>query len=137
MTQEYISTKIVTAWPALGNPHDARTAGVQGYAVKYPDGYTSWSPAPQFEAASLPIGQVAHLPAWRQRLAGERVRVTSDVEKLAAFIADTNPQGEHGTLLQLQLEHMTGYRDILARRIDLLNEGMGVVTSPPATNTGD
>lgn len=135
MTQEYIGTKIVTAWPSLGNPSDPRQAGCDGYAVKYPDGYTSWSPAAAFEAAYLPIGQVAHLPAWRQRLAGEHVRISSDVEKLSKFIGETNPTGEHGTLLQLQLEAMIQYRDAVGRRIELLAINMGL--NPPATNTGD
>lgn len=44
MTHEYIGTKIITAWP------ESRPNG-EGYAVKYPDGYMSWSPKDTFEAA--------------------------------------------------------------------------------------
>lgn len=44
MTHRYIGTKQVTAWP---QERDGRP----GYAVQYPDGYTSWSPADVFEAA--------------------------------------------------------------------------------------
>jgi hypothetical protein len=44
MTKHYIGTKEVTAWPEARNGQD-------GFAVKYPDGYTSWSPAPVFTAA--------------------------------------------------------------------------------------
>lgn len=160
MTQEYIGTKIITAWPAKGGPK-IRICGVDckpggdhcngyckgdaphaelleqrdGYSVKYPDGYTSWSPKEVFEAAYLPIGHVAHLPAWRQRLAGELVQIASNVEKLAKFIGETSPTGLHGTLLQLQLEAMTAYRDAVARRIELLNANMGLNT--PAAATGD
>jgi len=45
MTHKYIGTKIITAWSALGKD------GIPGYGVKYEDGYTSWSPKAQFEAA--------------------------------------------------------------------------------------
>lgn len=44
MTHRYIGTKQVTAWPQ-------EREGRPGYAVQYPDGYTSWSPADVFEAA--------------------------------------------------------------------------------------
>lgn len=44
MTHEYIGTKIVTAWPEVSDNGD-------GYAVKYADGYTSWSPKETFEEA--------------------------------------------------------------------------------------
>lgn len=43
MTTAYIGVKIVAAWPE-------QKSGVDGYAVKYPDGYTSWSPKGTFEA---------------------------------------------------------------------------------------
>lgn len=44
MTHRYIGTKEVTAWPADKD-------GKPGYAVKYADGYTSWSPQDAFEDA--------------------------------------------------------------------------------------
>lgn len=44
MTKTYIGTKIITAW------REDRD-GKEGYAVKYEDGYTSWSPKDVFEAA--------------------------------------------------------------------------------------
>jgi len=49
MTQMYIGVKMVQAWPEErdGNP---------GYAVKYSDSYTSWSPKDVFEAAYFPMG---------------------------------------------------------------------------------
>jgi Protein of unknown function (DUF2829) len=44
MTHSYIGTKEITGW------HSERD-GVPGYAVKYEDGYTSWSPVEAFEKA--------------------------------------------------------------------------------------
>ncbi|MEN6536664.1 MAG: DUF2829 domain-containing protein [Bryobacteraceae bacterium] len=44
MTKNYIGTKEILAW---GQEKD----GKPGYAVKYPDGYISWSPKDVFDAA--------------------------------------------------------------------------------------
>ena len=49
MTQHYIGTKQIEAW-------EQEKDGQPGYAVKYPDGYISWSPKDVFEAAYLPQG---------------------------------------------------------------------------------
>ncbi len=49
MTQHYIGTKQIVAW-------EEERDGKPGYAVKYPDGYTSWSPKDTFESAYLPQG---------------------------------------------------------------------------------
>lgn len=44
MTHRYIGTKEITAW-------EQEKDGQPGYAVKYADGYISWSPRDVFEAA--------------------------------------------------------------------------------------
>jgi hypothetical protein len=46
----YIGVKQVLAWP------EKHADGRDGYAVKYEDGYTSWSPKETFERAYLPMG---------------------------------------------------------------------------------
>lgn len=46
--QQYIGTKIIQAQPAVNNENE------EGYAVVYPDGYTSWSPKVAFEEAYRP-----------------------------------------------------------------------------------
>jgi hypothetical protein len=50
MTQQYIGFKVVTAWPQ----ENAQTQQ-PGYAVKYEDGYISWSPKDVFERAYVPL----------------------------------------------------------------------------------
>lgn len=50
MTQHYIGVKQVMAWPEEKD-------GQPGYAVKYKDGYTSWSPQAVFEKHYLPMGE--------------------------------------------------------------------------------
>jgi hypothetical protein len=49
MTQHYIGIKQVTAW-------EQDKDDKQGYSVKYPDGYISWSPKDTFENAYIPQG---------------------------------------------------------------------------------
>lgn len=49
MTQFYIGTKLIEAW-------EKEKDGKAGYAVKYSDGYTSWSPKDVFKKAYLPMG---------------------------------------------------------------------------------
>lgn len=48
-TQFYVGVKLVEAWPEEKD-------GKPGYAVKYEDGYTSWSPKDVFERAYLELG---------------------------------------------------------------------------------
>ena len=48
MTKIYVGVKQVQAW-------EQEKDGRPGYAVKYPDGYISWSPKDVFEAAYFPI----------------------------------------------------------------------------------
>jgi hypothetical protein len=51
MTQDYYGTKRVTAWwSSKAGPYPQ-----PGYAVKYADGYISWSPKDVFEAAYQPL----------------------------------------------------------------------------------
>lgn len=54
MTHDFYGTKRVTAWPeAKQRQPDAEYE--QGYAVKYADGYISWSPKKAFESAYQPL----------------------------------------------------------------------------------
>jgi hypothetical protein len=50
MSKFYVGVKIVFAWEAKDNN------GKDGYAIKYPDGYVSWSPKDVFEASYFPMG---------------------------------------------------------------------------------
>ncbi|WP_024349648.1 DUF2829 domain-containing protein [Aurantimonas coralicida] len=68
MTQDYYGTKRITAWPATGEDGQA-----EGYAVKYADGYTSWSPKDVFEAAYQPLGSLSFGHALVALKAGHRV----------------------------------------------------------------
>ena len=53
METVYYGTKKITAWPCI---KDGEQDGAQGYAVKYSDNYTSWSPKDVFEEAYKPNG---------------------------------------------------------------------------------
>lgn len=50
MTQYFIGTKQIEAW------EESNGEALPGYAVKYKDGYTSWSPKDVFERAYIPMG---------------------------------------------------------------------------------
>lgn len=113
MTREYIGTKQVTAWPQEKD-------GKEGYAVKYADGYTSWSPKDVFEAAYIDIGHVAHLPPHQQRVIGEKAVLDDKVQKLGAFLAGSVIEGlpaDERDRLAEQHRVMVAYSDILAQRV--------------------
>lgn len=66
MTQDYYGTKRITAWS------DDRD-GKPGYAVKYSDGYISWSPKDVFEKAYQPLYALSFGHAVVALKAGHRV----------------------------------------------------------------
>lgn len=66
MTQDYYGTKRITAW------HSSR-GDVEGYAVKYSDGYISWSPKDVFEQAYQPITAMSFGHAIHALKAGYKV----------------------------------------------------------------
>jgi hypothetical protein len=116
MTQQYIGTKIVTAWKQVMH-------GKDGYAVTYQDGYTSWSPKDAFDAAYLPIGNISHLPPFAQRLAGELVQMEDKVLRLRSFMntdAFLALGDAQRLLLTRQLGHMESYASVLRERELLL-----------------
>lgn len=65
-TRPYYGTKLVVAWP---QERDGR----EGYAVRYEDGYTSWSPQDVFEAAYQPTSAMSFGHALVALKAGARV----------------------------------------------------------------
>jgi len=54
MTDTYYGTKKITAWRQV----NAADESVEGYAVKYEDGYTSWSPKDVFENTYRKSGEM-------------------------------------------------------------------------------
>ncbi|MBX9754545.1 MAG: hypothetical protein K2X80_07295 [Pseudomonadaceae bacterium] len=113
MSQEYIGTKQVTAWPEL-------KGGADGFAVKYSDGYTSWSPKGIFDSSYIGIGQVKELPQHVQRVIGEKAQNDDRLAKLSAFIkteAFRELAGKSQGLLVAQSVAMSELSGILADRI--------------------
>lgn len=114
MTQEYIGTKQITGWPALKD-------GLDGYSVKYADGYTSWSPKDVFEAAYIGIGHVKHLPPHVQRVIGEKAQNDDRLSKLTAFMktqAFLDLPAKSRQLMTAQAESMGELSQVLGERID-------------------
>lgn len=76
MTRDYYGTKRVTAWPEMKEFKAQEGDSVitaPGYAVKYEDGYTSWSPKDVFEKAYQPMDALSFGHALVALKAGERV----------------------------------------------------------------
>ena len=73
MTQDYYGTKRVVAWeqndPSIRDGAPPRP----GYAVKYADGYISWSPKAVFDAAYQPLDALSFGHALVALKAGHRV----------------------------------------------------------------
>lgn len=118
MTQTYVGTKIVLAWVQEKD-------GIEGYAVKYADGYVSWSPKETFEAANLALGHIEHLPAFQQRLLAEVAQLDANITKLKAFLY--TPDSSSANLPEIELQDLTtqltamvAYSKVLHRRIDRL-----------------
>jgi hypothetical protein len=74
VTQDYYGTKRITAWRS---PKMIEVGGEkviqEGYAVKYVDGYISWSPKDVFEAAYQPITAMSFGHAIEALKAGHKV----------------------------------------------------------------
>lgn len=94
MTQHYVGTKIVMAWPQEKD-------GQAGYAVKYEDGYTSWSPKDIFERAYVGMGHVGALPEDLQELRGQIVYNEDRLGKLR-YTAEEEP----GDLTPKEIEQL-------------------------------
>lgn len=87
MTQYYVGTKIITAWPATNSE------GQEGYSVKYDNGYTSWSPKDVFEKAYLPMGE------------SNNNTVTQAMVDDFIVATDTKKMGEKTTVVQATLRN--------------------------------
>lgn len=117
MTQEYIGTKQVTAW-------EQEKDGKEGYAVKYEDGYISWSPKEVFEKTYIPVGHVQFLPPFHQRIIGEIAQLEEKIGKLEKFVHSDKiemlPYTDQALLIA-QLQTMHTYSTILTLREFNLN----------------
>lgn len=81
----------------------------QGYRVEYPDGYVSWSPADQFEAAYRLSG------TYQERLVIERDDLVARRNALEAYLVGNF--GTERSELQVQLNAMNDYLAALTARI--------------------
>lgn len=80
MTQHYVGTKIVVAWAQAGKD------GAPGYAIKYPDGYMSWSPKEVFEEAYIALGHLDQYMPHEQRVFAEHIELNARTSRLSNFI---------------------------------------------------
>ena len=102
-----------------------------GYLVEYLDGgkpnhqgyegYISWSPKAQFDAAYCEVGDVSGMPAHQQRVVAEKAQLDVKAKALSGFIGE-NPFFEkldpaEQERLKEQNDIMWRYSEILGARI--------------------
>lgn len=111
--EQYIGTKIIEAEPAFRcmdnqmradiilDPDEAATyyRSEEGYRVRYPDGYESWSPRDVFEEAYRPTGSMSFGLAIEAAKKGKRIarkgwNGKGQYVELASCIAYTAPDGQ-------------------------------------------
>lgn len=111
---QYVSTKIVSAWPEARQDQP-------GYGVQYADGYKSWSPKAQFEAASIALGNIDDLEPHQQRMLAELKQLDQRLEALSDFLINKDAVKIAGIaeveLMGLQLHAMELYSALLFQRI--------------------
>lgn len=82
--RDYIGTKRITAWPQK-NDGPAPMGGGEGYAVRYADGYTSWSPKNAFEEAYRPVDRLDFSAALWAAKRGAKIRLPEWTEDCFLF----------------------------------------------------
>lgn len=114
MTQEYVTTQLVTAWPAEQD-------GVPGYFIKDAEGNTTWREKAAFEASHLPMGHNGHLTAAERLVVAEKVQNEDRVAKLTAFVGSdefARLNSLSRQRLEIQLSGMSLVGNVLADRVD-------------------
>ena len=122
MTQEYVGSKIITAYLQSKEVAAAGRSVVleEGYTVIYEDGYQSWSPKDVFEKTYIALGNIKHYQPYFQRLVAEKAELDARLEKLNAFLQSDGinklAKAPRELLLQ-QADIMTDYSETLKLRI--------------------
>lgn len=138
--QTYIGTKLVRATALSRQDYndvrnwtlpDDENGNAEGYLIEYLDGgkpnhqgyegYISWSPKAQFDAAYVEIGDVSGMPAHQQRVVAEKAQLDVKAKALSGFIGE-NPLFEkldpaEQERLKEQNDIMWRYSEILGARI--------------------
>lgn len=83
----YYGTKRIEAWPQVKEVYGQ--GDTDGYAIRYPDGYESWSPKDVFEAAYRPADRMGFEGALAAMREGRKVRRHGiDAEGVSIWLAD-------------------------------------------------
>lgn len=123
--KKYTGTKTVMAVPMtktdaeefLGRTIKPATPGEDGYLVKYPDGYCSWSPAKAFEEAYR-ISET-HIDRMKIELEELNERICKATKTINTF--EALPEDERWYLIK-QLEAMNEYAARLYERLRHFSE---------------
>lgn len=114
MTQEYVTTQIVTAWASEQD-------GEPGYSVKDEAGNITWRAKAAFEASHIAMGHTGHLAPHERRVVAEKAQNDDRVTKLTAFVGTERFRGLNSLdrqRLEIQLSGMSLVGNVLSDRVD-------------------
>lgn len=133
MTNTYVGTKIVTAWPQSKTSADGVSVVEQeGYAVKYEDGYISWSPEATFDAAYLVLPNTSGLTQEQIRVVAEFVQNKDRYEKLRAFFGTD----DYANLDLYEKERLARQYGLMVELGDVLSERIEAFRGPELGGEG-
>lgn len=72
-TRYYIGLKMIEAWPQVKPSDGVGQRGQDGYGVRYPDGYESWSPKATFEDAYREVDDTPFPAALEACIRGAKI----------------------------------------------------------------
>ncbi len=114
MTQEYVTTQIVTAW-------SSEQDGQPGYCIKDAEGVVTWRDKAAFEASYISMGHTGHLAPHERRVVAEKAQNEDRVVKLTAFLETDFFRGLNSLVrqqLEIQLSAMSLLGNVLSDRVD-------------------
>ena len=93
-------------------------AADEGYHVVYPDGYESWCPKAQFEAAGRPIDGMTFGQAIEAMKQG-KIKLTEDKEKgsFAGGIVLRGKDCDKNLSLEVEIENLRSDEDVCAKAL--------------------
>ena len=116
---QYVSTKIVSAWPEARQDQP-------GYGIQHADGYQGWSPKELFEASSIVLGHIDDLEPYQQRLLAELAQLDQRINDLRSFLISGKAVQIAGVKeaeqMGLQLHAMELYSALLYQRVAKFTE---------------
>ncbi|MCK2122123.1 hypothetical protein [Pseudomonas sp. PNPG3] len=113
-------TKQFVTIPQIITAREQEQGGQAGYSVKSADGSIVWKAKEAFEAETIELGHIGHMPPYQQRVLGERAQLAVNNTALKAFTQseafNAVSEPEQARML-LQVDAQGVLHDVLMERI--------------------